>query len=91
MSKDLLPKHFENISWTDADRNASQLLTCVFRQFAMYMYVTLLLYGIWSYFIRSMFFLKKLIRNIRVDNISCVGLLRVLQINFLNCVFIFEL
>ncbi|CAG9531454.1 unnamed protein product [Cercopithifilaria johnstoni] len=37
MSKDLLPKHFGNISWTDADRNASQLLTSVFRQFATYM------------------------------------------------------
>ncbi|VIO89633.1 Carboxylesterase family protein [Brugia malayi] len=37
MSKDLLPKHFENITWTDADRNASQLLTSIFRQFATYM------------------------------------------------------
>ncbi|EJW75185.1 hypothetical protein WUBG_13906, partial [Wuchereria bancrofti] len=37
MPKDLLPKHFENITWTDADRNASQLLTSIFRQFATYM------------------------------------------------------
>ncbi|VDK68728.1 unnamed protein product [Litomosoides sigmodontis] len=36
MPKDLLPKRFESISWTDADRNASQLLTSIFRQFAMY-------------------------------------------------------
>uniref|UniRef100_A0A915PEC8 Ribosomal protein L23/L25 N-terminal domain-containing protein n=1 Tax=Setaria digitata TaxID=48799 RepID=A0A915PEC8_9BILA len=36
MPKNLLPKYFESITWTDADRNASQLLTFVFRQFAMY-------------------------------------------------------
>ncbi|EFO25645.2 carboxylesterase [Loa loa] len=37
MSKDLLPKYFRNMSWTDADRNASQLLTSIFRQFATFM------------------------------------------------------
>uniref|UniRef100_A0A2K6VU02 COesterase domain-containing protein n=1 Tax=Onchocerca volvulus TaxID=6282 RepID=A0A2K6VU02_ONCVO len=37
MSRNLLPKHFENMTWTDADRNASHLLTTIFRQFAMYM------------------------------------------------------
>lgn len=37
MPKELLPKHFENINWTASDRNASQLFSSIFRQFAIYM------------------------------------------------------
>lgn len=43
MPEDLLPRRFEHMTWTDADRNASQLLTTIFRQFAMYRYVSPLL------------------------------------------------
>uniref|UniRef100_A0A0N5AVS4 COesterase domain-containing protein n=1 Tax=Syphacia muris TaxID=451379 RepID=A0A0N5AVS4_9BILA len=34
MPNDLLPTHFKDVKWSNKDRNASQLFTTIFRQFA---------------------------------------------------------
>ncbi|VDN29879.1 unnamed protein product [Gongylonema pulchrum] len=37
MPKELLPKQLQNVTWTGADRNASQIFSLIFRQFASFM------------------------------------------------------